>query len=646
MIFTFYSYKGGVGRTHLLANIAAYLCYYKKRKVLLIDWDLEAPGLHFYFDKKDEDLQHTKGLIDLCENYQLQISKATEENPLQEKDLLFPNQDYIYNLITAQNGGKIDILPAIQYTENYHQRINQFDWLDFHDNQKGSIYLSWLKSKLKLKSNYDYVFIDSRTGQNDYSGICNVLMPDMNILVVAPNTQNFEGAKKMADRILRSKYVEELTDMEKPDTPPRFILPILSRYDDYVSENAKKYRNKFINYFYMYFLPISIKESSSKNTDAHISIQKLPFELITIKTSQKYNPLIAVGENILFSEKQERIIEGDFLNNIINITKYFLEPFNKNQTIDLVNLIGDSLVDVWNDIVKKTDSNTEEKKIACLELANYHAKRGNYQKALENYKIAIDLFKDNKYKLYILYYEIGQLHFEKRKFEEAKTNYEECNIYLEKIEKRHTILRKIQQDYKKYTLCNIGKCYRELGKYAESIKYIQDSIDLTKNYVYGYYSLGKTHQYFKEYKKAKECYEYVLELNPRYIPAWNNLGVIYNSQQNDTKAIECYESALQIDENHADVWNNLGVVYAKQQNYAEAIKSFERALKIDENDASAWNNLSCTYSLEKNKEQALFHLKKAIEIDTEYKQQAQTDTDFEWLWQDKDFLTLVKNDLL
>lgn len=47
-IVTFYSYKGGVGRTFALANVAVLLAKRGKR-VLLMDWDLEAPGLHRYF---------------------------------------------------------------------------------------------------------------------------------------------------------------------------------------------------------------------------------------------------------------------------------------------------------------------------------------------------------------------------------------------------------------------------------------------------------------------------------------------------------------------------------------------------------------------------------------------------------------------
>ena len=50
-IITFYSYKGGVGRTMALANVA---CLLAKRcapggRILTMDWDLEAPGLHRFF---------------------------------------------------------------------------------------------------------------------------------------------------------------------------------------------------------------------------------------------------------------------------------------------------------------------------------------------------------------------------------------------------------------------------------------------------------------------------------------------------------------------------------------------------------------------------------------------------------------------
>jgi len=49
-VITFYSYKGGTGRTMALANIACLFASQREqpRRVLTVDWDLEAPGLHYY----------------------------------------------------------------------------------------------------------------------------------------------------------------------------------------------------------------------------------------------------------------------------------------------------------------------------------------------------------------------------------------------------------------------------------------------------------------------------------------------------------------------------------------------------------------------------------------------------------------------
>src|SRR6476659_4458719 len=65
-IITFYSYKGGTGRSMALANIAWILASNGKR-VLCVDWDLEAPGLHRYFAPFliDSELFSSDGLIDL-----------------------------------------------------------------------------------------------------------------------------------------------------------------------------------------------------------------------------------------------------------------------------------------------------------------------------------------------------------------------------------------------------------------------------------------------------------------------------------------------------------------------------------------------------------------------------------------------------
>jgi tetratricopeptide (TPR) repeat protein len=67
MIVTFYSFKGGVGRSMALANIARQF-QLRGLNVVMVDWDLEAPGLETFFSADSAQLRSWKdqvGLMDL-----------------------------------------------------------------------------------------------------------------------------------------------------------------------------------------------------------------------------------------------------------------------------------------------------------------------------------------------------------------------------------------------------------------------------------------------------------------------------------------------------------------------------------------------------------------------------------------------------
>lgn len=66
----FYSYKGGVGRTLALSNIAMRLSDFHK-KVCVLDFDLEAPGVHYKFKSmfKNQPFQLQKGIVDYIHEF-------------------------------------------------------------------------------------------------------------------------------------------------------------------------------------------------------------------------------------------------------------------------------------------------------------------------------------------------------------------------------------------------------------------------------------------------------------------------------------------------------------------------------------------------------------------------------------------------
>ena len=198
-IVTFYSYKGGTGRSMALANFAWILAASGK-KVLVIDWDLEAPGLHRYFRPflVDPDLFETDGLIDSFwdfATFSIPLATSGKANTDPRKDELAAqaldenkrrlNWDFV-------TGGYIDFICAGKQDATYSQRVNTFDWKRFYE-LGGPRLISLAKAQMRSHYHYHWVLIDSRTGVSDTSGICTMEMPDTVVACFTLNRQSIEG---------------------------------------------------------------------------------------------------------------------------------------------------------------------------------------------------------------------------------------------------------------------------------------------------------------------------------------------------------------------------------------------------------------------------------------------------------------------
>jgi MinD-like ATPase involved in chromosome partitioning or flagellar assembly len=219
-VTTFYSYKGGTGRTFVLANVAFLLASQGKR-VCVLDWDLEAPGLHRFFRPflEDSELEITEGLIDWLWDktaYQLSGTESSRDRALLEY--------YIVSLYSPQwelpNGGCLDFLPAGRQDSEYAKRVTSFDWNAFYDRLGGAGIID--EARNYLKANYDHVLIDSRTGLSDTSGICTIDLPDQLVACYTLNRQSIDGVR----RILR-------TVQDRRGDRPLRIFPLATRLDTF-----------------------------------------------------------------------------------------------------------------------------------------------------------------------------------------------------------------------------------------------------------------------------------------------------------------------------------------------------------------------------------------------------------------------------
>lgn len=214
-IVTFYSYKGGTGRSMMLANVAWILASNGQR-VLTVDWDLEAPGLHRYFQPflRDENLLGSDGIIDFVSEFTTAARGAHGEGQDDDWfDLYADLAQYAVPLDWDFEGGRLDHVGAGRQGASYSLRVSSFDWTEFYDDFGGGAFLSRMREH--LKGRYDYVLIDSRTGLADTSGICTVQMPDALVVCFTLNNQSVNGAAEVAESV-RQQRGESLRMLSVP----------------------------------------------------------------------------------------------------------------------------------------------------------------------------------------------------------------------------------------------------------------------------------------------------------------------------------------------------------------------------------------------------------------------------------------------
>lgn len=208
-VSTFYSFKGGVGRTQALVNVGAELAQRGKR-VLLVDFDLEAPGVHTFFQPHRRTSQG--GVVEYVTDY-LRSGEAQDV------------REYVTEVVTdASTTGTLLMMPAGHHDAGYSNRLAQIDWPTLYGVHSGYLLFEDLKLQWERSLDVDYVLIDSRTGHTDVGGICTRQLPDCVTILFMPNDQNLYGLPTVVSdireegRSSRKKRIEMLFVMSNvPD---------------------------------------------------------------------------------------------------------------------------------------------------------------------------------------------------------------------------------------------------------------------------------------------------------------------------------------------------------------------------------------------------------------------------------------------
>ena len=185
-ITTFYSFKGGVGRSMALANVAVELAQ-RGRRVLTVDFDLEAPGLDTFDVLRPP--EEVPGIIEFVQDY-LDSDQAPDA------------RNFMCRLPAAGDcEGELWIMPSGAQHAGYGVQFNEIDWAGLYEKRDGYLLFEDLKAQWEQAVTPDYVLIDSRTGHTDTGGICTRQLPDAVAILFFPNEQNLRGLKKIVGDI-------------------------------------------------------------------------------------------------------------------------------------------------------------------------------------------------------------------------------------------------------------------------------------------------------------------------------------------------------------------------------------------------------------------------------------------------------------
>jgi cellulose biosynthesis protein BcsQ len=241
-VFTFYSFKGGVGRSMAVLNVA-YALAGRGRNVLVLDMDLEAPGLSGFLRRKQEIGKLADcDVIDLVQ-WAAQFATVRQSGEKPDRSAMPPLTDYVVSVVPEKveplrpkrgELGRVDVIP-VDEERDYYGRLTALGIGGFdHEmlRQIGSVLNVWLKSRKfavevpeyygsagQRMAKYDYVLVDSRTGVTEIGGLCIGPLSDQLLVFTALNDQNVAGTARFLTEVgvveAKSKQIPASHDQEE-----------------------------------------------------------------------------------------------------------------------------------------------------------------------------------------------------------------------------------------------------------------------------------------------------------------------------------------------------------------------------------------------------------------------------------------------
>jgi tetratricopeptide (TPR) repeat protein len=200
------------------------------------------------------------------------------------------------------------------------------------------------------------------------------------------------------------------------------------------------------------------------------------------------------------------------------------------------------------------------------ESARKAKEEGEFQKAIENYNLALEIKPDDVK----LLNERGWVYHSLLKYDSALIDFKHA--------------ANITPDY--YNFFNIAYTLDVLDSIDEAINYYNKSLELKSDYYLSYNNRGYEYYRLKKYTKAIKDYSMSIELKKDYYLSYYNRGLTYFELKKYTKAIRDYKMAQRLTKDNLNIIYDIALAYDKVRNRKEAIFYFNEYLKSAESDST------------------------------------------------------------
>ncbi|MCB0763484.1 MAG: tetratricopeptide repeat protein [Flavobacteriales bacterium] len=256
-----------------------------------------------------------------------------------------------------------------------------------------------------------------------------------------------------------------------------------------------------------------------------------------------------------------------------------------------------------------------------LHKAGIHSQLRNYRKAIEHYKVALELAEEGIDDIYL------DLAFEHENMEAFDLAIDCLKKALEINPENEAVLYELaycfdladkhqvavsyfreftdEHPYAFVAWYNLGNALARIERFAESNEALDLCIAIDERFTSAYFSKARNLLQLGELQAAVDCYSETLAYDGPQAVTFSYIGECFEKMERYEQALIHYDQALALDPNWVDAWVGRGVVKGMQSRLQESVQDLTTALKLAPDHGDAWFYLAGTLGRQERYDEAL-----------------------------------------